>query len=174
MESNFGQRRAIDKPEVLYHASRTADIELFEPRAEHTRDEAEGPRVFATPSRALASVFLVETDDSWTQSGIVDGIPYIIISDEPRFRFIDRGGAIYSLPTDTFECDPDKGLREFEWTSSSPVKPNGVEVIPSALEDMLLCGVKVYFVDRNTFAALENAPDHGREIMDGLTQYSEK
>jgi hypothetical protein len=172
MRANQQTRNSLEKPAALFHASRTADIELFEPRNEHVRDEHEGPRVFATPSRALASLFLVETEDDWTQSGMMDGTPYIIIADEPRFSFLDNGGAIYSLPVDTFECDPNKGLREFEWTSASKVKPISVEVIPSALEDMLSQGVRVYFVDKDTFTAIQHAADDGKSIVEQLTPYT--
>ncbi len=99
------------QPVVLFHASRNPHITILEPHTETTRDFHEGPRIFATPSRALASMFLVESDDSWVQSGLMDDAPYIIIYDEVRYRNMDTGGgAIYALPSETFECDSSKGL----------------------------------------------------------------
>lgn len=166
-ERNFLPRP--EKPPVLFHASNNPDIEIFEPRARKVRDANEGPRVFATPSRAMAGIFLVETDDSWAHSGAMDGVPYIIISDEKRFRDLDKGGVIYSLPNTTFENDPEKGLRELEWTSAEPVTPTNKEFIPSALEDMIKNGVKVYFVDKATFQAVETSSDHGKSILDNLS-----
>jgi len=161
-----------EKPPVLFHASRSPDIEVFEPRSEKTRDDSEGPKVFATPSRAMAGIFLVDSDDSWVQSGAKNNEPYIVISDEERFRNLDKGGVIYSLPNDTFENDPEKGLRELEWTSDKPVTPNEKEFIPSALEDMLQNGVKVYFVNKETFERMQKAPDHGESIMNNLKPIS--
>ena len=166
-ERNFVPR--FEKPDILFHASRNAALTIFEPRSEKTRDANEGPRIFATPSRAMASIFLVDTDDSWTESGAMDGIPYIVISDEKRFRASDTGGAIYALPSTTFETDPEKGLRELEWTSAETVTPIEKEDIPSALADMLKHGVRVYFVNKETFNEIQNAPDHGESIVKSLT-----
>lgn len=161
-----------EKPQVLFHASRNSEIEVFEPRAEKVRDKNEGPKVFATPSRAMASIFLVPSDDSWVHSGVINDEPYIIISDEERFRSLDNGGTIYSLPNDTFENDPEKGLRELEWTSDKSVTPIDKELVPSALEDMVRNGVKVYFVSKVVFQNIENSPDHGASIMGTLTPLS--
>lgn len=171
----IGEKSFIPKPEkppVLFHASRNKAIEVFEPRAEKTRDENEGLRVFATPSRAMAAIFLVDCDDSWVQSGAMNGIPYVIISDEERYRNLDKGGVIYSLPNDSFESDPEKGLRELEWISSEPVTPISKEVVPSALEDMFKNGVKVYFVDKETYKNIQNSPDSGESIVNNLTPAS--
>lgn len=161
-----------EKPPVLFHASRNAEISVFEPRAEKTRDRNEGPRVFATPSRAMASIFIVDSDDSWVQSGARDGLPYIVISDEERFRKLDLGGVVYSLPNDTFENDPEKGLRELEWTSTVAVIPSDKEIVPSALEDMLRHGVKVYFVDKETYQRIRDSKDHDGSILNDLKPYT--
>lgn len=160
-----------EKPAVLFHASSNPTIDVFEPRSKKTRDVNEGPRVFGTPSRALASVFLVDSDDSWVQSGTLDDDIYIIISDEERFRASDTGGVIYSLPNDTFENDPEKGLGELEWTSKDPVTPTGKEYVPSALADMIKQGVKVYFVDTETYQRIRGSSDDGESIMENLVPY---
>lgn len=172
MESERKFMPKPEKPPVLFHASRNRDIDIFEPRTEKIRDAAEGPRVFGTPNRAMASIFLVESDDSWVQSGAMDDVPYIIISDEEKFRGLDKGGVVYSLPNDTFENDPHKGLKELEWTSKEPVTPVEKEVIPSALEDMVKHGVKVFFVDKNVYAQIQNAPDEGESIVKSLIPYT--
>jgi len=174
MKDMPGEKSFMPKPErptVLYHASRNVGIEAFEPRALKVRDRNEGPRVFATPSRAVASMFLIESDDSWVKSGVEDGVPYMVISDESRYRALDTGGVVYSLPAITFENDPDKGLGEFEWTSAEPVVPNEKESVPSALVDMLAHGVQVYFVNTETFHAIEQSDDYGWSIRHNLTPY---
>lgn len=120
----------------------------------------------------MASILLVESDDSWVQSGAMDGIPYIVISDEERFRSLDTGGVIYSLPNDTFETNPEKGLRELEWTSREPVVPIEKEIVPSALEDMVKQGVKVFFVDKETWDQIQTSSDHGESIVKSLEPYT--
>lgn len=172
MESERNFIPKPEKPPVLYHASKNAGIKTFEPRIGKRRDENEGAQVFATPSKAMATIFLVETDDSWTQSGAMDGVPYIIISDKERFTQLDTGGTIYSLPSDTFETDLEKGLRELEYTSNEAVEPTEAEHFFSALSAMLENGVKVYFVDKETFENIQTAEDNGEQIVKNLTPLS--
>lgn len=164
-----GVKSRIEKPPVLFHASRNRNVTVFEPRAERVRDKKEGARVFATPDKRLATVFLVDTDDSWANSGVSNGVPYIVISDEKRFKDADTGGAIYSLPPASFETDVTKGLRENEWTSAEAVIPIGKEEYSSAFEAMLDSGVQVYFVDATTYEAFESAEDHGISLLRSLT-----
>jgi hypothetical protein len=168
MESEKNFFTKPEKPPELYHASRESSIEVFKPRIGKRRDENEGAQIFATPSKAMATVFLVETDDSWTQSGAKDGVPYIIISDRERFESLDQGGTIYSLPSDSFETDTEEGLRDLEYTSEDTVKPIGKETFDSAITAMIDYGVKVYFVDKETFEKIQSAPDHGEKIVDSL------
>ena len=167
-QQSVGNKNKIEKPSVLYHASRNSNIEIFEPRNEKIRDLEEGSRVFATPSKAMASVFLVPTDDTWTQKGTFNDLTYIVISDEKRFKNLDVGGAIYLLPNETFENNPDKGLRELEWTSAKPVTPIKKEIVNSALDTMLKNGVQVYFVSTETFLKMRAASDHGESIIKSL------
>jgi len=168
MESEANFQPKLEKPKVLYHASCNPNIKAFEPRSEKTRDENEGPKVFAAPSKALASVFLVETDDSWTKSGMMDDIPFIVISDKERFISTDNGGTIYSLPSDTFETDVEIGLREMEYTSVEEVVPIEAETVDSALETMIEQGVKVFFVDQEIFKQIQDAEDGGEDIVKNL------
>lgn len=155
----------MDKPPAVYHGSSNRNIERFEPRSEKVRDPLEGPKVFATSDKRMASVFIVGADDSWANSGMHNGVPYIIISDRERFEKLDEGGVIYHLPSDTFETDPNKGLGEIEWTSSESVEPNHKEEHQSAVEAMLEHGVQVYFVAPETYEAWKTAPDHGLSIL---------
>lgn len=164
----------MEKPEKLYHASSNRSIEQFVPRADKVRDPAEGPRVFATPDKRMSTVFLVGTDDSWANSGAFNGVPYLVISDKERFTKLDQGGAIYHLPSASFENDPEKGLGELEWTSKEAVTPTGKEEHESALDAMVNHGVQVYFVDADTFAAIDGAADHGLSILRSLTSENQR
>ncbi len=164
----------LGKPPYLYHASASRDITSFEPRSGSVRDSSEASRVFATPDKRLATVFLVSTDDSWANSGLFNGVPYLIVGDENRFRQADKGGAIYSLPNDTFSSDPNKGLGDYEWTSDKEVLPISNEEYDSALEAMLESGVQVYFTDMETYQAFQNAEDHGLSILRNLMSENKK
>lgn len=169
-ETNFVPKR--EKPKILYHASSNRNIERFEPRIGKRRDENEGKQIFATPSKAIASVFMIESDDSWVASGDAAGTPFIVISDEARYRALDNGGTIYELPSDTFDTDMEKGLRENEYTSKEPVDPIGGEEYESAIDTMLSLGVAIYFVDKETFHEFQTAPDGGESLLQTLQKYS--
>lgn len=155
----------VEKPPFLYHASSNRSVEIFEPRAESFRDADEGSVVFATPDKAYASMFIVPVDDSWTQIATLDNINCIVISDKNRFQQLDKGGAIYSLPTTTFETDPKKSKTGHEWTSTKTLSPREKTVYESGLEAMIENGVQVYFVDESTFKQIQTAVDCGVSIL---------
>jgi hypothetical protein len=164
----------MEKPSVVYHGSSNREIQRFEPRSDKVRDPLEGPKVFATPDKGIASIFIAGTDDSWANSGRHYGVPYMVIGDRVRFEKLDRGGALYHLPSDTFETDPHKGLGDAEWTSSEPVVPTHKEEHSSALEAMLEQGVQVYFVDPQTYESFRTASDHGLSILKSLTSENQR
>lgn len=164
----------MEKPSHLYHGSSNREITRFEPRALKVRDASEGPAVFATSDKRMATVFMIGVDDSWGNSGMHNGVPYMIISDRKRFEDLDQGGAIYHLPGETFDSDPSKGLGEVEWTSPEVVKPAHREDHKSALEAMLNHGVQVYFVDRETYEAYRAAPDQSLPLLRSLESENQK
>lgn len=164
----------MEKPTVVYHGSADKNIERFEPRSGKVRDLTEGPKVFATSDKRMASVFIAGVDDSWGNSGMTDGVPYMVISDRQRFEEIDNGGAIYHLPSDSFTTDPYKGFGEIEWTSGEPVQPTHREEHESALEAMLNHSVQVFFVDKETYSAFQNAPDQRLSILRTVTSENQR
>jgi hypothetical protein len=102
------------KPKILYSASQDRNIDTFKPRVITFRDLDEGPVVFATPDKAYASMFIVRSNDSWTNKGQYQGQYYQVISDEKRYKNLDKGGAIYTFKSDDFETDLTKGMKNKE------------------------------------------------------------
>lgn len=148
-----------ERPQFLYHASQRVGIKELEPRQEKVRDPEEGAAVFATPDRAIAPMFLVPANDSWSISGRYNGVPTVVYSDREKFMRLDRGGSIYKLPSSGFSFHPDKGLREDEWTNPQPVRPVNEYVYRSGLEAMLDNKVQVFFVDAETFGKMKRGND---------------
>ena len=161
----YPNRKTMHKPKLLYHASQNRNLSILEPRADKVRDPEEGSVVFATPDKVMASVFIVPTDDSWTNSGLFGGVNYFVCGDEEKFIKLDRGGAIYTLPSTTFINDPNKGLGKREWTSKRPVKPINKEEFDLGLEAMIEMGVQVYFISKEKFQELKRSSDHGNKIL---------
>lgn len=169
VETNVERR---EKPAVLYHATKGADIDEFEPRQESTRDPNEGPVVFATPDRAYAAQFLVPGDDRDSIRGYYNDVPTIVIrSSREDFEKNDMGGIVYELPSDTFDFDPKQRMGEREWTSRKSVKPIGKTRYVSIVDALIENGTQVYFVDPVTFDAMRSQEDGGFETL--LTLISE-
>ncbi len=168
-----------EKLPFLYHASSNKNIAEFEPRAESVRHPEEGPRVFAAESAAAVSVFLVPSDDSWSQksswsNGKGERTIVSIYSDRARFTQSDKGGSIYELPSDTFDIDSKFSGSSKEWTSAQPVKPTKKTDYDSGLDAMLDFGVQVYFVTPEQLTEMRSAEDHGYRLLGTLTSENEK
>lgn len=151
MENIIFERK--EKPPILFIGTQTADIKKFEPRKGNIRSTDEGPVIFATPDKALASIFTIENhNDSWTKIGYYNDILVIVICmDREKFIKNDKGGLIYSVSSDSFDYDPNLGMGDKEWTSTTPTKPISENKVSSSLESMLENGVQVYFVNPKDF-----------------------
>jgi len=161
-----------EKPPFLYHGSPHKDIEAIEPRKETHRDPEEGELVFATQDLAMATIFMTK---ACRGSGAFGEVLYAYII-ESREEFIknDNGGHIYVLPSDTFACDPNKGLGVYEWTSKEKVKPVKKIEFPSTLDAMIENGVQVYFIDEETHKKIGESKDHGLSIYRELESENQK
>jgi hypothetical protein len=139
------------------------------------RSPSEGPVVFATPHLALAAIFMVKRDNSWTKIASYRGGPWLLVcSDKERFMKLDHGGAIYCLSAEAFSYDPDKGLGVNEWVSRKPVKPLYKFEFDLGLDAMLALGVQVFFVDKETFSDIGRSDDHGWSIIVALESENRK
>jgi len=146
-----------ERPSILYHGSSTEGLEEVAPQQQNVRDKNEGARVFATPDKALATVFMAKGPNNIRMSGLINGVPYAVIPrNREEFLTDDHGGIIYEFPAESFENDPVKGLGYYEWTSQVPVAPTNGKNYESVLDAMLESGVQVYFVDSSTYNELEN------------------
>ena len=155
----------MEKPEFLYHGSPEENIDELEPRISKGTGEKFGSFVYASPDLTTASFFLADIEQEWS-AGRFGNIPYTLIP-VPREEFIkmDKGGYIYVLPSEDFESDPERGLREYEWASKKAVKPLRKIKYSSALDAMIENGVQVYFVDQNTYKQIKESKDHGLSIL---------
>lgn len=156
-----------EKPEVLYVAAHTPNLEELKPMEGRSRGGNEGAIIFSTPDKALASAFLVEGhSDDWMTIGYYSDIPCVVICmDRDEFVTRDTGGVMYEVSSDTFDYNSNLGMGDKEWTSSEPVKPTKETYYQSALDTMIENGVNVYFVDRDTFSKINSADDYGLSIL---------
>ncbi len=155
----------MKNPKILYHASQNRNLKIIKPKNKSSRDKNEGKVIFATSSKALASCFIVPTDDSWTNIGIKNGKTYILISDKKRFLELDKGGVIYSISSESFNFDENLGMKEMEWTSKKPIKILDREVFTSGLEAMKKLGVEIKFIDKKVFEKLNKEQIKISEVL---------
>lgn len=155
----------MEKPKKLYHASPDINVEEFEPRNNSPRYNGETNLVFATPHEALAAMFLAPRDIS-IEIGIY-GHKYVIFieADEPTFIRKDKGGAIYTLPSQSFKTDTVHGMKEIEWYSEIPVNPLSKIVYKTSIEAMDKFGVKRYFVDSQTMKKIRKDPGDALNLV---------
>lgn len=164
----------------LYHASPKGDLDVIEPMAKSYRDKNEGPVVFASDDKAFVSCFLTRTNDSWAQISTYKSsnhppIYVHCIGDEQRFRELDKGGAIYTLPNGTFYLDESKG--NTEWTSKVSVRPVKKEIYESGLDAMIDHGVLVYFCDMEKLKEYKEIASYSEkafEFLKSMTSENEK
>jgi hypothetical protein len=156
----------MNRPTRLFHASPSTDISELEPRNEYPRYTGESNLVFATPHEELAAMFLSPRTIN-TEIGIYDDEYVIFINaDEATYAEQDQGGAIYSLPIETFETDTTSGMRENEWYSKTPVKPIDKTVYRTSFEAMEKFNVKRYFVDDDTFQKIKSNPPDALKLVE--------
>ncbi|MEZ6255630.1 MAG: hypothetical protein R3B92_02550 [Patescibacteria group bacterium] len=159
----------MDKPKFLYHGSSNPNIQIFKPFAKTYRNPKEGAVIFAAPTKAAATKFIVSCDDSWSALGRFGSTYYALYSDEVRFKNNDIGGALYTLPSNTFYIDPDYTGSYSEWVSKDAVVPVEVEHFSSGLTAMFSYGVHVYFTSPSVLDQLRSAQDHGYALLKTLT-----
>jgi hypothetical protein len=159
------------KPNVLYHGSPNTAIEILEPREESPGHKLPGKYVFATQHKELAAMFLAPKVAPMQMSQF--GSQYILIAQctDQTYKSADQGGAIYELPPITFQQGP-TDMPDIEWFSNTSVKPSNKEAFITSLDAMQKCDVKVYFVDADTYNAIQKAEDHGWDVLQSLSSSS--
>jgi tryptophanyl-tRNA synthetase len=134
------------KPATLYHGS-TKKIEgplkpiLQKKTGDHTHTKS---AVFATERKDIAALFMVPIDGVLASIGLEKDISYICIwGTSKEFALKDKGAYIYTLPSNTFE----KIGKGYEWQSFTQVTPVNTEYFESVLTGLLVCGVRIYFIN---------------------------
>jgi len=134
---------------ILYHASPEKNLELIEPRPTLSNDKYIGDYVFATANRLLAVMYLatkgvatlMDVENSWIA----------ICCNEGEYIANDKGGAIYTLPMNSFIETPQTSLNDYEFVSTRAVRPTSKIEYTSTLQAMIDGDITVFFVDEPTF-----------------------
>jgi len=158
------------KPGKLYTSSQVGKIKKLIPQKGRHRNADEGNVIFATPDKALASIFLVKNNnDSWMEIGYFNDIPYTVINmDKKEFIENDCGGSMYEVASNKFRFEANLGMGDKEWISNDPITVLNEQNYPSALNAMIENNVYVFFVKNETFTKIKRSKDHGFKIMSKL------
>lgn len=155
----------MDKPRYLYHGSVNKELKELRPGNITPRYEEEGDSVFATPHIALAAMFLCPRTIP-VEIGIYgDRFVLFAESDEKTFRDLDKGGAIYTLPAESFTNNYQIGMHENEWVSAESIKPIKRDVYITAVDVMQAHGVEIYLVNQNIMRQIRSNPSSGLDII---------
>jgi hypothetical protein len=143
--------------QYLYHGSHVQNIDYLKSFSLSKREKNDNPRIYATHLYALATCFLFKHDDSWTRLSIStrteeEPIIYLVIGDEKKFNECNKKGSIYTITSDHFMYDENKGLGEYEWYTEKPsIRVISEEKIENILDALVNAGVKVYFLSNKNF-----------------------
>lgn len=165
----------VPKPFKLYYGSQERGLLSIMPSSLRMRDEQEGDIVFASPSKAFASILMFPCKEDLCLYGAFGDMAYFVYrGTRKEFLELDRGGVIYEVSSDTFKCDPNTGLGLLEWISTKPVRPLKSFEVESMLDEMIQNYVQVFFVDDQTFGSIRTARDHGRKMLDEMSSENKK
>jgi len=146
----FKPSQALLHPHILFHGSPHQDLTMITPHRLDTRGHGH-PIIFASHHIAMASLFMLKHKGKFACGRLPSGDIFFMTNDKRQCILDDQGGAIYLLPSDSFFCEPYESLGLDEWISYGSVKPLTKFSFPSAIDAMLAMGVKIYFVDDNTY-----------------------
>lgn len=138
-------------PNTLFHGSPQIDIDIIRPKPLGSRCKGQ-PIVFASHHIALASLFMLKHHGKFACGRLPNGDIFFMTDDKRRCILEDHGGAIYIVPATTFFCESHVSLGVDEWMSYGAIRPLTKFIFPSALDAILDFGVKVFFVDGDTYA----------------------
>jgi hypothetical protein len=155
----------MEKPINLYHASPQKDVSEFEPRNESPRYTGEENLVFATPHKEVAAMFLVPKDIPTEIGKYGDDHVVFVNGTAEEFKAHDIGGAIYTLPNDTFVTDRGIGMGDVEWVSNQSVKPISKTLYETSIDALHDNHVSVYFLNKDVFSRIQANPSNGLEIV---------
>ena len=155
----------MNKPEFLYHASSDPDILEFQPQNESPRYNGDVNLVFATPHPGIAAMFLAPKDIPIEISIYSDRYVTFISSTRKEYMLKDKGGAIYSLPVDTFETDIKTGMGAIEWFSKVPVRPISKEIFQTSIDAMEKYKVDMYFVSNAILKQIHADPANALDLV---------
>lgn len=156
----------------LYHASPIKNLKIIEPQRTLSKDLYIGDFVFATPSKAMAAMYLAPKAAGTILINAFNSEPYAIVNSNPEdFKKVDTGGSIYVVDSELFETSPQVGLEETELVSKLAVKPVAEEYYKTSLEAMQKFSVKLFFAEGKLFEDIMYAEDHGLKILSKLQPY---
>lgn len=162
------------RPRFVYHGSPIGDIKVFVPRVSHGTGEKYGALVYAAPDEATASIFMLSVQGHWSAGRTEKGAYVVIPQDRDEFLASTRPGYLYVLSADTFSTQEGRGMGDYEWASTEPVKPIRKIRYNNPLDELLRQGVLVYFVDKDTYKDVVAAGDKAVDVLRGARTENER
>lgn len=155
---------------VLYHASPMRGLSLLDPRKKSGWSIGDTPRVFASPSPAVAVAFMIRPDMYFPGMYLYGSYDsqtwHMVVGDEEKFRKVEqKGGSMYVVSANSFRPAPEIGLDELGQYSEDPVRVLAEEKWTSALEAMVHHDLKVFFVAGGEFERFKHLPGEDQSAL---------
>lgn len=126
--------------------------------------------MFAISDIRLAAMYLATKGTAILMDVKTDKPRIVICSSPENYLPNDKGGAIYTVPANTFKQSPQEGLEDSEMVSGVSVKPISKKVYTTSLDAMKKMGITIYFVDENKFNKIVLAKNEDT-IISGLKPF---
>jgi hypothetical protein len=139
---------------MLYHASANQSLGVIEPQQTLSKDKYIGDYVFATADKVLATMYLIPKGYGSIMHPEENPPRIQICADETEIRSKDNDGALYYLDASSFDESPQTELSEYEMASDKAVRPISKEVFRSSFDALDKMGIKIEFIDQQTFNRL--------------------
>jgi hypothetical protein len=157
--------KLISKPPFLFHGSCIQNIDFLRPEKLTFHDPNDEALVYATPSRAYSSCFILSWDDRWATVQFLYGedIFYFIFRKSVPIEDRDQSGSIYTVASTDFDFHPERSMKHFEWSANIAQKVITEEKYTSGLEAMIQNNIQFIPLEDRLFDAYMQMDMHERD-----------
>lgn len=151
MKSFFEGRTSPEKPKFLYHGSTKQNLTEIVPRVSKSKGEDGTEKVFATPDRRIATVYMASDyigEQPWSSGRYEAALCIFVPMTREEFKQKDLGGAIYKLPSENFSINDGRGMGNDEYAAKTTIPVDSAEYVPSILTEWEKNGIRAYFTTK--------------------------
>lgn len=131
-------------------------MDVIKPQKTLSKDIYIGDYVFATSNKVLAAMYLTTRGVPTIMHYEYERPVIMIMASSEEYAKGDIGGAIYTVPAESFTNTPQAGLEDSEFVSSVEVMPISKKIYNSSIEAIKSMGITINFISKDYFNELSS------------------